>query len=351
MLELLAYHAAQKLRIHPFMISADSIKLKIPLSAMKAIKSPTRWEDIEKRKGGRVLSMKKEIRNVAVGCNRIVVDRSNENVMVDISAKILGEDYHKLISIDSIGQVCDKINQIGVIEFDSNQLINQSKMLRVDFCNDIQLSENVEEYFPQLLGIRPNRKYHVSRYKAKRNQGVAINGTQRSFKERMILYDKHLELKSNKKIRRVLTDKRIDEKFSGVMRIESNHARLKQIRDYARTSDTNLISVLSSSEKPNYTLFNKMTKQYVNSNIVTLMPGEKLFKVEKIIGRRQIISELNYDMDAITEFLRRRIKGNVSDYKKQYRDLLTQMQAEKGMYALPNQNKHVKEITELLKAS
>jgi hypothetical protein len=59
--------------------------------------------------------------------------------------------------------------------------------------------------------------------------------------------------------------------------------------------------------------------------------GMKLYQVEKLEGRKNIIRALDYDMIKIRSFLRDRVSGNISGYIRVYRELCNAMRKERGI--------------------
>lgn len=333
------------------MITIDTLKLKTPLSSFNKIDRNANWMTTNKQLNGETISSKSSLHSIDLGFKSMMYNPAEENMIMEFSAKTLKSNYHSLISIDTFEQVCDSLSSTGVIDINKERLLNDATCLKVDFCNNLEMDKNVNDYFPQLLGIRANTTYKVDRYNKPKNKGVVIQGNQTSFKERQILYNKIYDIQRDKDLLAVVPYNQLEKQFKNVLRIEQNTAQFKRIKHYANTKTTNLKEVLESSSNPNLKLFEKATSKFLDLSLFNdaQYENKKLYEIEKIEGRKNIIKKCNYDFELIKEFIKSKVKGNVSQYAREYNALLIDMLVEKNFILQPEENIYVMEIIDKLK--
>ena len=100
------------------MITFDKLKLVVGIKAVLDY-DETRFEVIER--DGQVVALKyfQEIPFLY----RLVLDYSSKEAVIEFSGKILGKDYPKLISLETIRQCFENINALGICIFDSEALM------------------------------------------------------------------------------------------------------------------------------------------------------------------------------------------------------------------------------------
>jgi hypothetical protein len=262
--------------------------------------------------------------NIETGLKRIEVDQRKHTLIIEGSAKILHEQYLQGITANTIERVFDQINQTGLITLDIPAAIETGTLLRVDVTKNLQVDKPVSEYVGALGLIPVNDKYRIDTYTT---ESIVFNGRQISFKERQTFYDKAAEVKKDKEIQGYFRS--FGKK--NIFRAETNLAQLKRIRHYFGTN--NLQDVLKQPVNPNYLLFDKITHRAPNEvlQLFDEYQGISLYMIEKTEGRKKIIQQLQMDMVLIDRFLKEHIKGNISRYKKEYRQVLTGMLQTAGL--------------------
>ena len=174
-------------------------------------------------------------------------------------------------------------------------------------------------------------KYNVGRYKGVGNRGVVFAGTQKTFKERQIFYDKLKDIFRDKELRKVVPGATLEKQFTNVLRVETNFTDFKHIRKYFN-SDNKLIQMLKSEATPNLSVFDKITtKVPIDLRIFKEWEGLKFYEIEKLEGRKHIIQLFNYDIGTIVSFIENKVDGGISRYKKEYLKLIMQMQGERNI--------------------
>lgn len=308
---------------------------------------------------GEVVGEKVVVNGLGVGFSYLEVNEKKQTIILQSSAKILGDNYLQGISINTIEQAVHEMNKIagGKIILDVNEVIEQGRFLSLDTTNNLQVSKDVYSYLEALKAYQASSKFKMSFHNQKGNQGVVYAGSQKSFKERMILYNKYIELREKPENRDFLQTVSNPTKFLNdckqVLRVEQNSVQIRKIRERMGVRDTSVLSVLSSPMKPNYNLLTKILKGAEQLDLFDdLDRFSKFSDFEKFKGQQTIIRECGYDLDMIESLMKHFYSEgtNYSRQRKVYRDLIYSMmedeRIEKG--GVPGL---VDEVLELLKAS
>ena len=178
----------------------------------------------------------------------IKVDYQKYEVVIEFSGKVLGKDYRKLISIDTIYQCFDNLNALGYFSLDVESIMNLGQVVKCDVTKDV-VCDNVQTLCSY---VRAHiRNFNQFKCNLLRNGNLIIekNVTSDKFKKRMTIYDKGREMSktSNKEF---MATYGIDGDFEGLCRFEINLNSKEQIRSALSIQDTSLISVLSSTANP-----------------------------------------------------------------------------------------------------
>ena len=317
------------------MIRIDSVKLKLPIDAILGYSDMLKHtQDVE------VGMVTKEVKSSTnkmsqLGLKKVTITQNSKNesengCVIECSSKILKQDYFNMITQDSLEQFIEQINYSQLIRFDKNKFIDSATVLSCDITKNIQLENNasVLNYLSSVAILPIGDKHNVYNYKSIGNKGVTWNGKQTSFKERMAFYSKELEVKKDKKLLNYLTSKQVKQ-FDNVLRNEINLTQFATIRKYTNSNSLLLQDVLSSTENPNLLLFDKITKRInfdVDLKLFTEWQGMTLHQIEKLEGRKNIVKQLGGDMVKIKQFLESKVKGKLSKYFKDYRDVAQGLQ-------------------------
>jgi len=222
-----------------------------------------------------------------------------------------------------------EVNKYSPITVNPGQAIEESRVLSMDCTNNLKVSRDPINYISALNQIRINNKYNVTDYREPGNKGIVIAGKQKTFKERMIFYDKILEINRDKALKKESYFINLQGQHTNVLRIESNFTSFAKIQEYTETS-TLLKDILNSNENPNLKLFDKITKP--NKGIQLYLElgkfaGMTLHEIEKRIGMEGIIKLCNYDINLVIQFIKdkREKKTNNSKVIQNYRNVLAEV--------------------------
>jgi len=342
-------------------VKLDSMKLKFPTDSLKSIGNDSfqighpLYQLGEEPPSILKLNRKAQISDSVIGLKAIEIGESE--TIIEISGKILRENYYQLISLQTIGEVIQRINGTGFIELDPVAFLDTAEVLRCDTTSDIQVAGDIGDYLQSLKVYGSlNTKYEATPYK---RTGFVFRRKVTSYKERLLIYDKYTE---------VMRDKNRDilrpEMFLSTMRFESNHTDLKHMRERFNVDKKQvlLMDILKSKEQVNLNLFTSIVDSPDIAEAKARFDalrfesiGQPLNQVEKLRGQQGIIRDCNFDMNLVRIYLRDRVRGNISGYVRKYADILADMVATGGTSgidrALPFDTNHISEIRELLKVA
>ena len=237
-----------------------------------------------------------------------ILDFQREQVLLEISAKILHGDYHRGISLETVEQAVRRIESYGVAEIDVNGLLDTAKLYRADVTNNVRVSD-VAGTIRELWACVVNRRYEVLTYPrrgARGQDGIEFKGRG----ERMIAYDKEREMKNKKESMHLDAPR-----FDGVLRVESSIRQLKRMRDtFGVQEPQSLLDVLASNRNPNLeTLQRIMGDKEVEEarrNISDMFALPYNYRDTKsLFGKWGIIERLGDDEGLIEAWVRSRYNG------------------------------------------
>lgn len=262
------------------------------------------------------------------GLKSIVIDKLNNNLQIELSAKILGNDYPKGININTIDKAVNTINKTGIINFNVSKFIEAAEVLRCDVTDNIKPEISSEILFNTLAVLPIAKKYHVDLYKSKINLGVVWKGNQKTIRDRQIFYDKIKDIQRDKFFKGNPT---ILKAFKGIVRCESNHAQFRQLNKLFGTR--NLLGMLTSEAKINHDIFERITNRTtdIDMRLFSQFEGMKFSAIRNYLGDKGIIDLCNNNWEQISLFVRvhnpnnyKGSKGYLNTIKKVYNQLNTE---------------------------
>lgn len=314
------------------MLRLDSVKIEVPEEGF--IWHNTSMPCTTHSEGGEVLSETYTVpkKELPFGVRSIQIrQRGNTpTAIIETSAKVLRDEYYDMLNLNTADRYIHEVNKNGYIQF-NHGLIDSGKVLTMDVTQNLQVNDKIPGYIQAMACVPITDKYNVTAYRGAGNHGIVWAGKQKTFKERQIFYDKMKDIARDTKLRTTVHAKHL-KKFEGVLRVEGNFTTFKTIRKYTGTENI-LGDVLNSKQHVNLQLFDKITRSVNTVNLQLLMEwdGMKLYQVEKLEGRKNIIRALDYDMVKIQSFIKNRVNGNVSGYVRDYRLLCDELRTERGV--------------------
>lgn len=339
------------------MIAFDTIKFTLPnASESFDIKNENAFKFTSSSYQGeydKVSSLKDKAS--LLGISRVVHKHRSDTLEIEFSSKLLLENYHKGISLDTFDQLRENFdNDIFSLygEWEKRAIIH-----RADASTFIQ-PKNLDTTLNQLDILRLNKKLRVTRYPTiGKAQTISFQGKANRNKFELKVYDKFIEL--NRSANRKFCDKvgaKYISYFIGKARVETKLNSHKDIKSYLEIDNGKLDNVvylsdiLESRAKPIQKSFEYIIKpqeSLFDQDIYFMDPNIPLNQKQAKYGRRGIIKILNFDMEAISSYIAMHLAENTSKsrYLKAYREEMAEMIVEeKGKVEVIN------EMRELLKA-
>lgn len=223
------------------MLTFDKIQLVADITAV--VKYDER--QFEKREKGGTLTYKyhQDVPYLLT----IKIDYSRKEVVVEFTGKVLGVDYPKLISSDTIRQCFNAINSMGMVTLDIEAMMD-ADVVKCDVTKDIRVNDvpNLTNYVRQHIS---SYQRYICRKLRNNNLVVEKNVTTKKTKKRMTIYDKGKEMQLAKN-QRFVEEYGLAGVFDGICRFELNLNSKNQIRKALGISNTKLQSVLTSDSNP-----------------------------------------------------------------------------------------------------
>lgn len=196
----------------------------------------------------------------------IMVNFSNNELVIEFTGKILLDNYIDLIHEGNIRQCLDIVNSLEICEIDVDAVMAHAHVAKCDVTKDIQVDS-----FPMVIcqlrqQLRNYRQWNCRNYKS----GVVIENTVKTprHKKRLTVYDKSEELRKaeNASFLNALADQEaLLNYFENKIRFELNINTMAQIRKLLHIHDNSLIAVLSSDANPILTVVDEAMREFTPS--------------------------------------------------------------------------------------
>ena len=244
-----------------------------------------------------------------IGIKSIKVDMLNQYITIEVSAKVLLDNYFDGITINTFAQVIETINSTGYVLLDLEGCYNHGRFLKIDTTNNVHMSGYDNDLVghwgaisPQLVNAINNNHFYPKVYAASRNKGIAFLGDQQVEKNRLIAYCKIVELQTakNKEFMRALSNSLLMyNNAKDVLRIECNHTSFKSIKSRMQIGDVFIKSVLSQGKNPNVWMLDKITQPNKANQLLLFLeqypPDQYTFRtLIQIEGLSQLVRKANY---------------------------------------------------------
>lgn len=195
-----------------------------------------------------------------VGLNQVTIDHLKGELQIDVSAKILKDQYHELININTLDRLMDEVNNSGVIGIDKGKFADKSGVHLCDTTVNI----------PQFKDYDLQKSNKILKL-ASVGSGYTVQTPQRSHtliyrkgSNWITIYDKPKDLMRDKIFRSEL-----GKDYSKVFMDHVNEYRMEQkLKNYKQMRDCfqintkgtpQLVEILNSNSKPLYKAFEKIT--------------------------------------------------------------------------------------------
>ncbi len=325
------------------MVRLDSIKLLVKNDVINSYGN--QFLDTRTNNGdGILLSDKSSLNKTGLnGFKNVIIDKRNDTASFEFSAKILGSDYFEGINQNTIHKAIETINKTNLIDLNVNKFLDTAEILRADITDNIKPEINGEIFYKTLASLPIARKYHTNLYNTKSNLGVEYKGTQKTVRDRIIFYDKTMDLIKDKSLRQSPYANQLFKQFQNVVRVESNHSEFEVLRKHL--GSRNLLEALKTDIKPNYNVFSRITDKTndIDLRLFSQFEGMKFNAIRGYLGDKGIIELCNNDWQQIELFIRVHNKNNYRHYKKTIKSVYNTLNQETKTIDL-NIINHIKQL-------
>lgn len=331
------------------MIRLDSCKFLTDFEVIEDIKLQHFDSEIKVNGANELLKQKRVLSSdyKVIGLKNIEV--TTNNLIIELSAKILKENYYEGINKNTVSQMVDNINGCKSIKLNTNKFIDSAKVLRCDVTDNLKVKNNVNDYLSLLNTYKVNSDYLVSFYNRKAGSSIVFDRNVKSYKERLTLYDKEKEIYRDRELIKLFDQEALN-RFNNVLRCEQNIVSFSKIREKLHINSIDLKDVLNSKELVNYNTFTNITKENKALTLFNSYKDKDLKYIIRLYGMRFIIKAFEYDFSLIKQLIREHYNGNACSYwYKNFAILMREMKQEKKNYN--SAMEAINEISDLLKVA
>ena len=246
----------------------------------------------------------------------IKIDCPEKEVVIEFTGKILGSDYPKLISMNTIRQCFQAINSIGIVTLDVEVMMD-ADVVKCDVTKDIH-SDDVPKLTNYVRQHISNYQKFICRKLRNNNLVVEKNVVTRKMKKRMTIYDKGKEMQKVEN-QRFVEAYGLEGAFDGICRFELNLNSKEQIRNALGSSNTKLQSVLSSNANPITDFLDE---------VIGSTPEPTSMTDKKSYVTMLVLKDCDYDLEKVEAKMRQFYTSrgtNINVIMQPYRQMMEQM--------------------------
>lgn len=305
------------------MLTFDSLKFAISLKFFKKI--DYKKFDLIKTYKGNMLVLKDEyvFNGKIYGLKRLCVNNTSGKVLFELSAKILELNYAQNISHVNFMNILHIFEIERIYKFNEKFYLDCIEFYRTDLSKNIYLKEDIYFFINSFYYAMQSKNIAIQKYK---NESLtfSISPTSKTRRLRGIFYDKYAELKKDKEIQKILD---IDQ-FKNVLRYEitvNSFFLMKKYFEIKKDETLNYNKLFLCKTNIFLKIFDILIENYKTdtSTLKDIFSEKKLMDIEKFEGRKAICKKFNYDYTKICNFLKSKVKGNISAYLMEYRKILS----------------------------
>lgn len=224
------------------MIKFDRLKLVAPIESISIIDD----EIFQEKYRDGILYSRKFLQTYPYKLS-IELNFEKSEAIVEFSGKVLGKRYPELISVETINDCFQHINEMGICNVDVKAMM-RADVVSCDVTQDILLP-NYQETMKMINANIKNYQAYTCRFLRTGSLIIEKNVVTRRDKKRLSIYNKAKEM-NIKKNRAFVSENDLARKFEDKCRFEINLIGMEPIRDALHIKDTKLSSVLSSTANP-----------------------------------------------------------------------------------------------------
>lgn len=252
----------------------------------------------------------------------IKIDYQEKEVVVEFCGKVLGKDYPKLISRDTIRHCFENINAMGICRIDVDMMMD-ADVVKADVTKDVH-SIDVPKLTTYIRSHISNYHQFISRILRNGNLVVEKNVVSRKTKKRMTIYDKGKEMQKEAN-KRFVEAYGLQGAFDGTCRFEINLNSKEQVRTTLKLDNNKLSNVLNSSASP---IKDFMEKVITPEKVPIEMTSKKEYFT------MLVLKDCDFDLERVEAKMRElhTSRGtNVTKVMEPYRAMMAKLHTEDGM--------------------
>lgn len=337
------------------MIRLDSFKIKLPIELINNIdlsnhrsKHLPIAETFEGKE--KIIQDKIVVSNLDHGFNRVTIDNLQNEIIIEGSAKILKSNYYDGICLDTFEQLHHELTRHKLIDISQDNLM-MSQMFTLDCTVNLEVKDIKQSVRATVEHGSMSSNYIVKDFSKGGNFGFVATRDVSSYKERMTGYSKLMEV-SNTNSKFAKDYPAAIKRFNlNTLRLESNFASFKNVRDHFKVTSNNLGSILNSQENVNFKMFDRLIHAGKQLELFSdAYEKMKFHDIIKEIGYKGFLEKFNYDLNAAKVFISVKYpRTKNSDPGARYKKIIEQKYAELTKDKRHFNNQFISEITEKLK--
>ena len=312
------------------MLTFDTLKFGIPLEMLENINFGMFYHQKTELENFAILSDKYIFNNKIYGLKSICVNNTAQNVIIEVSAKLLQCQYAENFNYKNFYEIFFILMKNKIFKLAKSFTPEKISFYRCDLSKNIKVPNDCFYFIESFFYAMQGNNFLTQKYK---NESLtfSINPTSHKRRIRGIFYDKYSELKKDKEIQKIIDI----EKFKNIIRFEITVNSFYLMRKFFGTEDQKNITFKDIFKcKKNIFLdyFNLLIENFKSDKAKKISPfdNRKLYEIEKYFGRKAIIKNFNYDLKQIYSFIKKHVKGNVSNYLQEYMYLTCDEQPEEN---------------------
>jgi hypothetical protein len=305
------------------MISFDTLKIGFPLPLPQGAELPCPlWLDMKCSDGSHTAKLEAA---EMVGIGSASMDYRRGMAAVEFSAKLLADSYLQGINTNTIEQALHYILDNTGLPIGAHDILSNAVVYRFDPVNMVDLPEILDrpkDVIDTLHAARVNANYQTVAYRrTAANMGITYTGAFKSYKARLSMYYKWLDMMRSTKSNRAFfgscqNPTALLQSMRGKMRIEQNstdylHGRKRL--GIKQPGPIMLADMLSSQARPNLELFNTITQVRPGDSCGLLDLASQydaahysFNEIVKVEGLKTIFAHADYqDEKSIQRFIQR----------------------------------------------
>ena len=247
----------------------------------------------------------------------IKLDYISDELVIEFSGKILKNDYHRLISTNTIRNCFENINEMGFCWINCENIMT-AKVVKCDVTKDIICSD-IPSMTTYIRNNLSNYQKYICRLLRNGNFIVEKNVTTRQAKKRLTIYDKGKEMSKVENLRYMTECGIVKNSFDGVCRFELNLNSIAQIKSSLEVSDTRLRTVLNATINP--------IQAFMDDVLNDEQPLQVSNAKSYFVGL--VLKDCNFDIVQVENRMRQLYPSrgtNLSKVLQPYRAMLSQIQ-------------------------